>query len=265
MAKYGIENWERFQRSGVTPEDIKAMKVETVREAFADTKADFKHLVEQLAKGIKEGRWTAMLGDDVSGRHVANVIGRLATRYASEYGQKAPERIFFAGGGLYDAFPDEESQKGRTGKELMEEKQRNLKKYIQEQAQRLGDHVLLVTEHIMGGRTVHQIGQILEQQGIKYDVATLWTGGELEDLKSPENNWYTGKEKAGASGPFGSEVSNVLYKLGVPLNEAAGIKKHDTDAVAKRDDSADRELVSVAREETTRLTDELYAEYFSEK
>lgn len=260
MGKYGSENWERFQREGVQPEDIKAMKVEDVRDAFADTKADFEHLIEKLSAGIKDGRWTAILGDDVSGRLPANVLGEVASRYAQEHGQKPPARLFFAGGGLLDISPDAKSREGKDWQTLAEERQEKLEQYIKDQSQRLGNRVLIVNEHIMSGRTTKRICEALEKQGIEYDVAALWAGDEMPKLGEHS---YVGKEYAGASGPFGSEVWNVLYKLGVPSNEATGVKKDGIEPITKRNDSANRDLVQVAREEVSKLADELYSKYFS--
>lgn len=271
MTKYGLENWERFQLSGVKPEDIKAMKIEAVRDAFLDTKADFAKLIGAVTQGIKESRWTAILGDDVSGRLVADVIGKLASQYAHENGKEPPERIFFAGGSV--AFNEDETDASDYRDETTKQRE-NLQKYIRLQSSKLGKRVLVVTEHIMGGRTIRRLGEVLNKIGVGFDVASLWFDGTVSSTKSKIAHydptafsgveWYGGRENAGASGPFGSEMSNVLYNLGAPLKEAAGVKKKGAEAITKRDKATDRALVEVAREETQKMADELYKKYFQE-
>ena len=262
MAQYGKENWERFQRSGVEQEDIKIMKKETVEDAFEDTREDFGHLVEKLADGIKEKRWTAILGDDVSGRLPALIIGKLTARYAQEHQMQAPKCLFFAGGGV----PFEDILQSKEGRDIFKEKQQKLEEYIHEQSKNLGARVLIVTEHIVGGRTLRSISKALHAEGISFDVGSLWSTKQasvyrsmLEDEEDDfETRFYIGQENAGASSPFGSEVSGLLYSLGVPLNEATGIKKAGTEPVGKLYKEADRDLIKLAR----RIVDEFVADLY---
>lgn len=264
MGKHGIENWGRFQRAGVEPKDIKAMKVEAITDAFEDTRKDFEHLVEQLADGIKAGRWSAILGDDVSGRFPALIVGNLAKRYAIEHGRKPPKQIFFAGGSV----PFEDQPKERKDRETQQkEQQQKLENYIHSQSENLGNRVLVVTEQVRSGKTLDRIMRALKKEGKMFDLSTLQARGEAADYKIDANGarLFIGKEHAGASDPFGSEMSNRLYDLGIPLNEAAGIKKEGTSPIAKRNSIADAELMRHAREKATKLADELYTKYFSEK
>lgn len=277
MTEYGIENWGRFQKSGVEPEDIKAMKMETVENAFEDTKEDFEHLVKQISNGIREGRWTAILGDDVSGRLSALVIGKIITRYAKEHEMKVPECIFFAGGSVpYEDVSDEDLLNVEQSKKNIAEQQQKLEEYIYQQSNRLGNKVLIVTEHIVSGRTIQRIAKALHKKGINFDIASLWSTRQssiykqiFEHEDSSEifegAEFYIGKENADASDPFGSEVSNVLYKLGVPLNEAAGIRKSSTEPVVELNKDADRDLVKLARQKVNELADELYSNSFNKR
>jgi len=276
MIKYGVENWGRFQKSGVEPEDIKAMKMETIENAFEDTKQDFAHLVEQISEGIKEGRWTTILGDDVSGRLPALVIGKIIARYNREHGINPPKRIFFAGGSInYEDVPDEDLPSPEKNEQNIQERQQKLETYIQDQSKNLGDRVLIVTEHVVGGRTVRRIGKILNREGINFDVASLWSTKRASTLKTileheehnifDQTQFFIGQENAGASDPFGSHISGFLYDLGVPLNEATGIKKDGTGPVAKLNKEADRDLVKLARQKVREMADEIYLKSFNEK
>ncbi|MDA2923028.1 hypothetical protein MYX07_07230 [Patescibacteria group bacterium AH-259-L07] len=277
MTRYGVENWNRFQRSGVKPEDIKAMKMETVENAFEETREDFKHLVEQISDGIKEGRWTAILGDDVSGRLPALVIGKIATRYAQNHGIKIPKCIFFAGGSVpYEDVPDEDLPNVEQSKKNIAEQQQKLEEYIRRQSKNLGSRVLIVTEHVVGGRTLRRVATALHKVGIGFDIASLWSTRQAATYKimfdhedNPEifseAEFYIGKENAGASDPFGSKVGGLLYELGVPLNEATEIKKTGTEPAAKLNKDADRDLVKLARQKVNELTDELYSNHFNEE
>lgn len=268
MTNYAVENWERFQKTGVEPDDIKVMKKEAVVNAFKETKKDFEHLVEQIADGIKNKHWTAILGDDVSGRLPALVIGGLASRYALEHDKKPPKQIFFAGGGVtYDGISDD-----RDGQEVVQEQQQKLEEYIHQQAGNLGERVLIVTEHVMSGRTFLRIANALNKEGKAFDIATLWASKAVSDYKrifayenGPElfedTKWYVGKENAGASGFFGTEISSLLYNLGNPINEASGIKKVGTEPIVKLNEDADRDLVILARQKVNELVDELYSKY----
>lgn len=136
-------------------------------------------------------------------------------------------------------------------------------------------NVLIVTEHIVRGDTMRRMGTALHEEGIDFDVASLWatkSAAELRAMFAPKNTattfntteWYIGKENAGASSPFGSEVSHALYHLGTPLNEASGVKKSGPEPITQRDDQADRDLVKLAREKVQTLADELYAKHFNE-
>ncbi|PIT92203.1 MAG: hypothetical protein COU08_03640 [Candidatus Harrisonbacteria bacterium CG10_big_fil_rev_8_21_14_0_10_42_17] len=276
MTRYGIENWGRFQRSGVKSEDIEAMKMETVENAFEDTKEDFAHLIEQISEGIKEGRWTTILGDDVSGRLPALVIGKIIARYNREHGMNPPKRIFFAGGSInYEDVPDEGLPTPEQSKQNIQEQQQKLATFIHEQSKSLGDRVLIVTEHVVGGRTVRRIGKTLYREGVNFDVASLWSTKQTYTLRTTlkhedpdifdQTQFFIGKENAGASDPFGSEVSNVLYNLGVPLNETTGIKKDGIEPIAKLNKEANRDLVKLARQKVSEMTDEIYLKNFNEK
>lgn len=276
MTRYGTENWQDFQKFGVKPEDIKAMKLETVENAFEDTKEDFARLIEQLAEGIKDGRWTTILGDDVSGRLPALVIGKIITHYNKEHSLKLPNRIFFAGGSInYDDLSIEDLPTSEQAKKNTQEQQQKLEEYIHEQLKNLNGRVLIVTEHIIGGKTLRRIGKALYKEGIDFDVASLWSSKQASAYKSileredpglfEQSQFFIGKENAGASDPFGSKVSGLLYDLGVPLNEAAGIKKDKTEPVVKLNKDADRDLVKLARQKVNDITDELYSENFNKE
>ncbi len=265
MPKYCIENNQGFKEPGVQPKDLKAMKIEHIESAFEDTEKDFDNLLEQLAAGIKEGRWNSILGDDVSARLPALVVGKIATRYAKEHEMKIPKQIFFSGGSA-----DYDDKELDDVENISEKRQENLKDYIENQAKNLGERTLIITEHIVKGQTVKRIAEALSEAGINFDVATLWTVRDeqdcllnFKDSKQFKNTkFFIGKENAGCSGPFGSQAGGLDYDLGVPLNEAAGIKKSGLKPVVKLNKEADRDLVVLARQKATELADKLYEKHF---
>ena len=275
MSNYGIENFPRFQRLGVTEEDIKILKAEKVREAFIEVKDDMSQLTWQLAPGIKDGRWSAILGDDVSGRLVANIVGEVASRYAQEHEQPAPKRYFFAGGTIPYDDPQIMSWSRDAESEKVRERQALLQQYIDKISNNLGKHVLIVTEQIRNGSTINRIGAALKAKGIDFDVASMWIRDTIEEQKRQFNSrnpdtfkdamMYGGRENAGASDPFSSEVSAVFYNLGRVLSDATGVKKTAINPASKINNEADRDLVILAREESSKLADELYQEVFRTK
>ena len=75
-----------------TQRDLKALA-----EIFEESRPAFDGLIDRLKEPLREGRWESVLGDDVSGRLPALVIGDLMARVARERGRDAPSRFFIPG------------------------------------------------------------------------------------------------------------------------------------------------------------------------
>lgn len=220
---------------------------ERLREVFEEALPMFEEIVAQMREPLREGRWSALLGDDVSGRLPSLVLGGLMRRIAEAHGREAPGQFFFAGGSV--AFPSSSLSR-----------EANLMKYIKEISPKLGDRVLVVTEYIYQGRTLRMIADALKEAGVSFDVASLASYEEEPEelLLGTDATFFIGRRKTHVT-PFFDERRIASVASGVGKKEGKGR------ATSERLMPFDAQLVREARALADEYSRRLYEKYFEEK
>ena len=216
--------------------------MKALAEIFEESRPAFDGLIDRLKEPLREGRWESVLGDDVSGRLPALVIGDLMARVARERGRDAPSRFFIPG--------------RRQERSLLSQEE----EYLRSIKERLGQRTLLVTEYIASGGTMKALASLLNREGIPFDIAAVSSEKTAEEMKREERfqdaQFYIGTTEKPLLG-------FVFWARGA----VTGIEKraHEQEPLATRNFWADPELVVAARKKAQEMADELYEKYFAEK
>lgn len=247
-----------------TPEfndDATAMQAaEEVKGGFEAAEHAMGNLVAQLAPGIEEERWSAVLGDDRKGRLPALVIGDMMNRWATEHGESKPGRLFIAGGRL----GNEAAASGITLEAATQQKAANLHEYAAHIKPQLGERTLVVTEHVRTDGIIPVV-EALRDNGIPFDLAIVEARGTAEEHKAGWQERYPGLfdgaevyvgQDAVHYPVFGEE--DIINGLG----RAAGVKRAGLEPVATVDETH-RAHVAAAREEAAHMADTFYNKYLS--
>lgn len=168
-----------------------------------------QHLLELIRPGIEAQKYDSVLSDDADARiHSLVLAGAIQEIYGD---QKKLEMVFVKGGSLtrtdepfkyteFDLLPRKEQKAiGRKldelyekdsdynehddpeFKDLLKDKIRNtshtqeVDAYLKQMKEKLGKHVLFVTEEINSGGTLETIANLLKQEGIQVDLVTFGT------------------------------------------------------------------------------------------
>jgi len=215
--------------------DIKALEAQ-VHHPFRDT------IIEALARltlelGDRFGQYDTIISDDASGRLMALLLKDIADRKRKEK-DKSSTRIFFIAGGQHK-------------KEDIEPAIEAVEKFIMRRRDELGK-TLLVTEHISSGKSTTRLINILEDQGIDFDVATI---SIFPYPDSPTSFDYKLRSRL-----YYGEISTTgdsLWKQTLP----AGVHKvleGPPQAHPVKHEQYDPALVKQAREDIKLLGEELY-------
>jgi hypothetical protein len=229
-----------------------------VREDLEVATDAMSNLVQELAPGIKSGRWDSLIGDDASGRLPALVIGKIMDRYAREHGTPQPERVFVAAGKIR---PGEEPD-GFTNQAANRQKFVTLRRHIGDSRERLGERALVVTEHVKGNG-ITMLGKALHDNGVDFDLAVVDTRYTADKMLEAWRGYFP-DEFAGTELYKGSEhIQHTVFKDGTALLRARGITRDPLSPIAVPDDS-NRDYVQAGRTEVSYLADELYSRHFEE-
>ena len=123
---------------------------------IAELEEPTKKIIEQLRSRIENGEYGLIIGEDVSGRIPALILGRFIKRIYRLRGVRVPEIIFIPGK------LDEEYDYKET-----------LKKYVFKYGAREGDRILIVTEAIDTGQSLKVLSKLLAECGFTIDIATI--------------------------------------------------------------------------------------------
>lgn len=199
------------------------LKKPLVLEAFA-------RLVIELKDNLSE--YDTILSDDTSGRLVSLFLRRLINQKRKIRNRK-PVQTFF----LASERPQYYGEKVNT---------KEIEKFIARRKKKLG-RTLLVTEFIASGGTMMRFVNILEKEGIDYDVAALLVSRDLDSYdKKLTKSLYFGKRSGGAG--------DVLYGR----DEYTGVKKikKTSSAHPVRYSEFSPEKVAIARKDIAILAKE---------
>lgn len=241
-------------------------------EAIEEIEPAMNSLIEKLAPGIREGRWTSVLGDDVGGRLPATMVGSVMKDLAREHpGSINPQRLFIAAGRDQDKRTD------------------SIDDYIGAIKPQLGERVLLVSEYVETGKTIIEMALSLRRQGIACDIATAQLF-EAEVHNSEDDSYSYKPLIADRIEELSPEDRELLADVEIISGEmtdhapalyrakyVGGISKTDTSPTTIRKPSGNIEelertewdsvyvpgVVRNAREMTRDISDRLYKEHFT--
>jgi hypothetical protein len=133
-----------------------------------DLELPIENILVQIKDKIKQGYYTTIVGDDASGRIPALILKGVFDKLSEKYQFESPELYFLAGG---------DSEMKDLGKQ---KKVALVKKFIIDHSLNQGN-VLLVTEHIRRGASLHDVDQAFRESGCNYEIASVTV-----DLHSPD-------------------------------------------------------------------------------
>ena len=255
---------EGFQPDPSEAERPEPSPVERLREA----EPYFEHLVDEMAEGIKGGRWTDVLGDDVSGRVPALILHDIIGRYQTGH-NKVPAQLSFAAIG----FPSKESEaainnsglpataKYDMHRDATERKDANLKARLQSlYGSGYTGRVLFVTEMMSTDQTVLRTSEILYELGVSHDVVSVADEKERGQrvVSGGDTLSYGGLDAPGvAAGTFTRLPHEHLYAEDPAFRAAVGVEKSGTDIVSYAS-RLDQLGVNNLRAEIAAMSDRLY-------
>lgn len=205
-------------------------EIEHFRDRLKAAHPALRALTSQLGAGFAEGRWSALLCDDVSGRGPAYILQSFAHEIASAHHVSVPSLLFFSGG-VTQMTPQEEGlyfpgwQSNRPDSETVQretERQRNelLKLYFSSRLTELGQRVLIITDIVDTGQTVLDAAKQLNSLGVVADIATVGATDVFDYYSAAAKNygldlvWYVGKDKAANDEVLSSpKKSNELFGI----------------------------------------------------
>jgi hypothetical protein len=272
-----------LEPSDADPSNRAEINAELGLEAgLENAKPYFQRLVAELKEPLQSGAYSSILGDDVTGRIPALVVGDVANKFADEQARPHPYQLFFAGGSPGYATPPQaiklakeletgepQYRPGGTRKVTgLDREQREayrdtlLSEYIDKIHPQLGERTLIVTDHVWMGRSIDSLAKLLHENGVAFDIATLGTNGDPqkfidERANRPEfagTKWFTGGDQT---------EQGILYsrddELGEnQLRQAIGTEKDWLKPIAKRGDGFDGTKVRTARKYLASYSADLY-------
>lgn len=232
-------------------EDTKSPEFELAEFTFS--RINFIILLRRLMPALSEHEYQAVVGDDVSGRIPALVMGKLMKKIYKQEGAKQPETIFLAAGRSH----------GSEQKKWEEEADSYLDKLLKNNSINSQDKVLLITEFIQTGKSEAQVIELFKNKGITCDLAFLCFEDEFwahPNFSKPESLEFlrTFRDVKIYKGAF--DPSKLFYNK----PEIAGVKKRKGKIFSKRRISQNWRTLA-ARRDSKRMVDYLEKVYNFEK
>lgn len=169
-------------------------KVEYANEEIESIRKPFLNLVEKLKEDIDSGTYDTLIGDDASGRIPTLALRNvMAERMRQSHPELSPEeerdrlKTYFVAGGRID-----------TNTENLEEFFDKIKTTVKKRA-------LFVTEYIASGESVKRIGEMLENHGISFDIATLAFSIDEHEQRTEQVKFFMIRHKI-----FSGEYRNLM-------------------------------------------------------
>ena len=240
--------FRRAEKSPQRKDDKEAQKrIDTVidtkalSEEMESTLFQNKQLIEALARLVIEledniTEYDTVLSDDASGRFVSLLLKNIIDKKREEV-EKDKAQIYFVA----------------SGRDSNRKRDSAIKEFIADKKDSFGK-TLLVTEYVQSGRSIKFLMELLEQQNIDFDTATVSIDGDPKDYSNdytPRLSDYIPKIKYGAVRGIGK----VFYSRSI----FSGVEKplrHEL-AHPKRTEEFDPEKVGAARRDIDTLSEEL--------
>lgn len=143
---------------------------------IAELEEPIKKIIEQIRSKIENGEYGLIIGDDVSGRIPARILGGVIKKIAKLKGVRDPDLIFI---------PGKLSRNQNLSKQLQD--------YISKYGVKEKDRILIVTESIESGNALSTLLDVLIKSGYRCDIATL-------GIEQSDSEYYKGRRTANLSG-----------------------------------------------------------------
>ncbi|HVX58104.1 MAG TPA: hypothetical protein VG964_00015 [Candidatus Saccharimonadales bacterium] len=167
--------------------------IDVLDEMLVKAEPHFIQVINTLKPAIVEGVYGSVLGEDVSGRFPALVIGKVMRRYARENSMRVPGLYFFAGGSMGEiphSITDAIAQQGDdftpeksvAVQNMMDQlRNDNLSSYFERLKPYLGARSLVVTDQLTTGRTMYETSIALHNAEVDFDICTLAVAAKLSE------------------------------------------------------------------------------------
>ena len=228
-------------------------RINSNRESIQGLKEPIEKLLVQMHTAIENGEYNLIIGMDTSGRLPTLIFDRIIKHIYKQNGNESPTTIFSPGKYLeYHYLGDGKSE-------------------IDKQLQTLTDKtkkVLIVDDIVATGRSVKKLAELLDNLGVKFDVATIsflgYPGAE-EEMKDilTDQNFFFGEEESEENTHnvyHNREISGVFksrFSKTTPIKEGMSVSQVTADKFS-------RQVFLAARQEAGTLADELINWYESE-
>jgi hypothetical protein len=226
---------KRTQEKKEEESKSRELQIEGDHSAIQRLEHEVGRVLDQLKDEIESGAYTAIVGDDASGRIPTLVAAGVIRAVYKERGHNAPLVRFLAGSTGLGRASEEVKEKKRSG--LVEQVER-IKKDAEGRTNSLARRVLFITDTIDTGETMREFVDAFNKAGWNMDIATLgiFPGrGETDGLK---------KQLGAKVVDGGAEVPYIKGRYG-----AAGVQKDISGVFAKRNPDFDGTRVARARKE----------------
>lgn len=207
--------------------DPKPSDVLLAERVFAkpEVKEAMTGLVEKLEPNLESAEkiYDTLLSDDASGRLITLFLRNIINKQREVLGKERAKTFFIMGG----------RHKG-------EEVEANIGDFLEKNKEKIGK-TLLVTEYIETGLSIERISHLLDEQAIKYDIASLsidkhflknyppsWVAkrkgmgnfyygsvGEVGARSFHGMDLFSGIEKGKSTGPFPSKIKYEPYQKSI--------------------------------------------------
>ena len=143
-------------------------KKEIKSEEVAELEVPIRRIIEKIKDRIDDGEYGLVIGDDVSGRIPALIIGNFIRKVAEQKGQEKPNIIFIPGKLEQRKLKDILSR--IIGKPTQKEE---LEGHIIKFGANKDKRILIVTDTIQSGFSFKTLIDLLKRSGYNCDVATI--------------------------------------------------------------------------------------------
>ncbi len=234
---------EKAPEKGETPLDFQRIAEQAQTETFKNERAvkAFAHLVEQLKEKLSD--YETIISDDTSARLVSLFFREIINKARAKQ-EEDNARLYFVASGRHGV-------SNRAVKEAIGD-------FLKEKIEKDGSFgkTLLVTEFVSSGHSIEYLGDILEENGIDFDLAILSGGYKEDNFKDKvkcftEKGWdvYSGIEDVGTMGFYSRQ------------RKATGVRKAGIEdlpnAHPEKNPNASRYFMKDAREDVHMLAREL--------
>lgn len=162
-----------------------------VNEWMRESVAVFKKSLKELFPDIKKHKYDVIIGEDISGRIPALIMGGLIKKVYEQDGVKKPPLLFLTGyRGNHHT-----TEKGFK-KDVWDKKMKDYFEYLKENNTiKDNSKVLLITEYIDTGNTVKYFINCFKKNNINITIASLQTNffGDSNYLKRKKVKIYNGE------------------------------------------------------------------------